>query len=85
YNTIAQLAAEENVPFWDFNARFAETGLVPAEDLADEQHLNIYGNVKFSAYLAEQLRAYNLPDRRGDDKYKSWVRACEREIYVQKW
>lgn len=86
YNTIAQIAAEENVPFWDFNANFRETGLVDTEHIADEQHLNVTGAALFTTFLANRLReTYDLPDHRGDTAYESWIQASDHEIYVQKW
>lgn len=86
YNSIAKLAQEEGVPFWDFNANFAETGLVDVEHIADEQHLNVTGASLFATFLANRLReTYDLPDLRGDPAYDSWIKAAESEIYVQKW
>lgn len=69
----AEIAAEYDVPFLNYNELYAETGLDFTADLCDSEHLNRHGAVKVTrhlgAYLAEQ---YDLPDRRADAVYASW-------------
>ena len=39
----------------------------------DESHLNYYGADKFTGYLGKDITdRFELPDHRGDKKYKSW-------------
>lgn len=75
YNYEFEIAEAEQVPYIDFNKGnyYDEIGIDFEKDFADEFHLNVSGNEKFSRYLGEYLaREYNLPDHRGDAKYKSW-------------
>ena len=39
----------------------------------NREHLNYYGAGKYTDYLAQYLiDNYDIPDRRGDDRYSSW-------------
>ncbi len=73
FNRAKEIAAEEDVPFLDFNLCYEELGLDPKEDLAEFSHLNHRGSTKLSTWLAQYLKEeYQLPDRRGDALYISW-------------
>lgn len=75
YNYEFQIAAEENVPYIDFNKDnyYEKIGLDFETDLADEFHLNVPGHEKFTKYLGEYLKTtYQLEDHRGDKRYASW-------------
>lgn len=75
YNYEFKIAKEEGVPYIDYNKgnHYAEMDLDFKTDMADEFHLNITGNEKFSKYLGAQLKeTYDLTDHRGDEKYDSW-------------
>ena len=73
FNRCAEIAAEEGVPFLDFNQMYEELGLDPASDFAEASHLNYRGSTKLSAWLASWLKEmYELPDRRGGELYASW-------------
>ena len=44
-----------------------------AQDLLDASHLNYYGSVKYTKYLAEWIQEHcSLPDRRGNIDYWAW-------------
>ena len=81
YNTIRRIAKENGIVFADFNYKFHRDamGLDFASDFLDiNGHFNFGGATKFSKYLAQYLKTeYNLPDRRGDSKYKSWDESSE--------
>ncbi len=75
YNYEFRLAEELGVPYIDFNKGnyYDEIGLDFQKDFADEFHLNVSGNEKFSDYLGGYLaEQYHLTDHRGDKAYKSW-------------
>lgn len=75
FNRSAEIAEEYGVEFLNFNSSYYYDliELDFATDMADAAHLNYIGNVKFTKTLAELLiRRYDLPDRRGDSKYRSW-------------
>jgi len=75
YNYIENIAIEEGIPYVNLN----DPEYIKAMDfdfscnLADELHVNIAGSEKLSDFLGSYLKEkYDLPDRRGDDKYSSW-------------
>ncbi|MBO4902815.1 MAG: hypothetical protein J5518_08480 [Lachnospiraceae bacterium] len=75
YNYEFQIAEEENIAHIDFNkdGYYEKIGLDFQKDLADEFHLNVSGNRKFSTYLGQYLQStYSLQDHRGDPLYASW-------------
>lgn len=73
FNRCGEIAAEEGIPFLDFNRMYDELGLDPQTDMAEASHLNYRGTGKLSRYLAEWLASnYDLADHRGDETYASW-------------
>lgn len=87
FNYIAQLAAEHNVPFINYNLQYDDIGLDFNMDFADTHHLNYRGNAKFTRYLASYLKAhYEIPDRRNEANYQSYdlmAADCRQRIYNQ--
>lgn len=72
-NYIGMIAEDEGVEFIDFNRRYDELGLDFATDMADTDHLNYSGNLKYATLLGKMLKErFDLPDRRGDERYVSW-------------
>ena len=42
-------------------------------DFYDDNHLNVYGSIKYTLYLSQYLiENYDLPNHKGDDLYISW-------------
>ena len=77
-NYIGGIAAEQDVPFLDFNHLFDELGIDFQSDFADSGHLNVRGAERVSRYLAGYLKEhYDLPDHRGEPAYESWSRSAE--------
>ena len=73
FNRCGEIAAEEGIPFLDFNRMYDELGLDPQTDMAEASHLNYRGTGKLSRYLAGWLASnYDLADHRGDETYASW-------------
>lgn len=85
YQTVAEIACQNGVPFVDFNYLYDEMQLDFSQDFADANHLNQYGEPKFSSVFGGYLKSeYNLPDRRGQDGYARWDNAqklFERSLY----
>lgn len=78
FNTAADIAKEYDVSFVDYNALIDEIGIEYESDAFDEGHLNNRGSAKFTSYLGKELKEkYDLPDRRGDEKYNSWQRNAD--------
>ena len=69
------IAKEEGIPYIDFNRDhyYEKIGLNMETDMADEFHMNIDGNRKFTTYFGKYLSEnYSLTDHRGDPAYRSW-------------
>lgn len=74
YNQIAEIAAQEDVTFIDFNEYYEDMGLDFTTDFNDESHLNYHGSVYLQDYLGNYLKEnYILPDRRGDPSCESYL------------
>ena len=72
-NRAGDIASEYEIPFLNYNTRPEETGLDFSTDAVDAGHLNYKGNRKFTHHLGNDLaQMFELPDRRGDDRYISW-------------
>ena len=85
HEAMQAYADSAGVSFLDLNLALTEIGLDGQTDFRDEKgdHLNHYGAVKTSAYLAPILaQSYDLPDHREDPAYESWGDAFE--LYRQK-
>jgi len=80
YNMGMQIAEEYNVPFYNFNNMYDDLMIDFAMDFADEDHLNNYGNYKYTKFLSNML-AENygdyIVDRRNDENYVSWDRMLQ--------
>lgn len=79
HNTVAFFAWQEDLPYIDLNL---ETGMLPIDwekDTRDKgDHMNYWGAVKVSSYLAQKLQQqYGLADHRGDGRYRSWEDALQ--------
>lgn len=73
FDSASVYAKDKGWDFLDFNRRIRELPLVFSEDFADEYHLNSFGALKFSDYLADHIsERYDLPDRRDDERYSQW-------------
>ena len=45
----------------------------------NREHLNMYGSLKYTDYLAKYIKdKYNVPDRRGDGKHEDWEEDYDR-------
>ncbi|MHC1772499.1 MAG: hypothetical protein AB9907_12370 [Flexilinea sp.] len=70
---IAEVGAEYDVPFLDFNRLYDETGLDFKTDFIDGGHLNVHGAKKISDYLGKYLQEnFDLADKRDDPDYTEW-------------
>lgn len=65
--TVGEIAAEyEGLRFTDYNLRYRDYGIDPAQDYLDPGHFNRYGVVKYTDAIAKLLADHALPDRRLD-------------------
>lgn len=75
FNRACDIATELGAPFVNCNTLVDDIGINYSVDAADEAHLNYRGNQKFSEYIGKYLKElYEIPDRRGEEKYASWDR-----------
>ncbi|MGM9538311.1 MAG: hypothetical protein ACI3VN_08270 [Candidatus Onthomonas sp.] len=77
HNTMEQFAAENRDKGVDFLDMSLLTEEIPIDWETDSRdggdHLNYYGAMKVSAYMADYLaNCYDLPDHRDDDAYSAW-------------
>ncbi|MDO4293220.1 MAG: hypothetical protein Q4C65_08365 [Eubacteriales bacterium] len=82
YNSIGRIAQEEGLLFFNTNTRqhYRAMGLDFGTDFADHAHLNEAGSAKYTEYLGEWLDShYELPDRRGQERYASW----EEQVFYE--
>lgn len=70
---------EYNTPFLNFLTEYKSAlGLDYTTDFSDAQHLNYKGNTKLTRFIGDYIKTrYNIPDRRGDEKYESWEKDAE--------
>ena len=60
------------------NYYYMAMGLNFKEDFNDSSHLNYQGSCKFTDYLGKELKQmYDIPDRRGMEKWESWDRHAQ--------
>lgn len=81
YNALWAVAGEYGITGKNYNEPKIRFGLHYSSDFADWQHLNVKGSVTFSRKLGKDLlELYDLPDRRGDEYYRSYEE-CAKEWY----
>ncbi|MBR0219448.1 MAG: hypothetical protein IJQ33_09620 [Clostridia bacterium] len=83
YNALWAVAEEYGVTGVNYNDPSLRFGLRYSSDFADWQHLNVKGSITFSRKLGADLKEmFDLPDRRGDEKYASYD-ACAEQWFEQ--
>lgn len=85
YNYVAELAAEEGIPFLNFVDLWEEIKIDSEQDFLDGGHVNYRGAEKVTAALGKYMAEnYDLEDHRGDKRYELWERdAAVREHEFQ--
>lgn len=83
-NGFKEYIAGKEVAFLDFSQLTEELDISAATDWTDPEHLNARGARKLTGYLEEYLtERYELPDRRGDERYYQWDAALERYHQIE--
>ena len=80
-NACTELIMESGFTILNFNQEqdVAWMGLDWNTHFMDPKHVNIYGAMKYTTYLANYLSEHiELPDHRGDAAYQSWEQSQER-------
>lgn len=73
YNRVHEIAGNYGLEFNSTNYLYDEMELDFEKDFNDESHLNYIGSCKFTEYLGNEIKKkYDIPDRRGLEKWKSW-------------
>ena len=73
FNTVADIAAEQKIPFLDYCDKMDDIGLDFANDMNNSDHLNIWGAVKVSTDFGNYLKQnFDLTDHRSDSAYAQW-------------
>lgn len=74
---LKEICNNLNIQFLNLNNYTKEIGL-SLDDFKDYSHLNTYGSIKVSKFLAEYIKEnYNLPDRSNDI---NWKKSAEKYI-----
>lgn len=75
---IQKIAQEYGVPMIQCNQYIEEMQIRFADDLLDASHLNYYGSIKYTDFLAAWIKEnLHLPDRRGDAAYEKWAQITD--------
>lgn len=75
---IRTIAEEYQVPLIEGNQCKEEMQIRFADDLLDASHLNYYGSLKYTDYLAAWMQEHiDIPDRRNDAAYEKWAQISE--------
>ena len=73
-NTVADIVAEYGFDYLNFERDVALTGLDEEKDYYNDDHLNIYGQQKFTAYLTDYLKEHYAlaPHTLSDAQKEEW-------------
>lgn len=83
YNYVSLIAQEYGVPYLDGNY-IEEMQIDFKEDLLEASHLNYFGSIKYTDYLAGWMKQhYLIPDRRGNAGYRSWEETSRKFRHQQ--
>ena len=79
YNKMTSLCNEYGVKYFDLALISDELGVDCQKDFSDSGiHMNVYGNVKVSRYVAQLIKDnYDIPDRRGQQGYEFYDEYCK--------
>ena len=83
FNTAVDVVEARGYTVLDFNHKEVtdDMGLDWDTDLYNSRHVNYVGAEKYTDYLTAYIeKNYDLPDRRGDDRYDSWAEAYEEYL-----
>ena len=76
-NTVSDIVKEYGYDYLNFELEFDKTGLDESTDFYNLDHLNIYGQKKFTKYLTDYLKKnYPLNPRELNDSQKSEWKSC---------
>ncbi len=78
YNRVHEIADMNGISFQSTNYFYNVMELDFDEDFNDVSHLNYRGSCKFTDYLGGEIKdMYEIPDRRGLERWESWDRHAE--------
>ncbi len=83
FNTAIEMVEARGYTVLDCNRKEVtdEMGIDWQHDLYNSKHVNFRGAEKYTDYLVKYLEEnYDLPDRRGDEKWDSWAEAYEEYL-----
>ncbi len=73
--TVQSIVIDAGYTVWDLSRPevTSQMQLDYSTDMNNENHVNVYGAIKFTDYLSYVLREmHDLPDHRGDPRYRIW-------------
>lgn len=76
-NTVGDIVKEYGFDYLNFEKDYAQTGLDEEKDFYNLDHLNVYGQQKFTAFLTDYLKEhYGLSPRSQEEAQKNEWSAC---------
>ena len=81
YNYLKEIIEENGFDYLNANDYNAVMNMDETTDYYNDNHTNIYGAEKYTAFLANYIdEKYDLPDRREDPAYSDWYAGYERWV-----
>ncbi|MCQ2493309.1 MAG: hypothetical protein MJ104_01800 [Lachnospiraceae bacterium] len=85
-NGVKDYLDELGITFLDMDKDYIMVGVDFATDFNDYRHMNYFGGVKVTKYVAEYLKAhYDISDHRGEEGYELWETAAMYRKHIVAW
>ena len=72
---VEKAVEDAGLPMWDMNRPeiIRDIGIDFSSDMHNQKHVNVYGALKFTDYLSDQLKnRFGLPDHSGEKACRIW-------------
>lgn len=86
-NTVGRIVQEEGYRFLNCETLFDRIGIDRENDFYNKEHLNVYGQKKFTSFIGDYIREnYELqPVQQTEKREKNWKRTAEYTRYMQEY
>lgn len=83
-NYMKRIIEERGYVFWDLSTEVETIGLDYESDFWSDNHFDSLGAEKVTGYLSKRIvESYEIPDRRGDERYANWHEDYERWVMLK--
>lgn len=77
FNTIAEIAERNSIPYIDYSRRLDEIGFDFKNDMHNADHMTVSGAEKVSNHLGNWLKSnFDIDDHHSDKDYAEWNKDC---------